>query len=110
MQLKITARRFRAREELKEHAVEAVRKLDRFYDGIVTADVILSYEGATKSAKSAEINLHVYGGVLTARETSDDYLKSIDAAVEKMTQRLAKYKARLHLKDKTRVRAIKDKV
>jgi putative sigma-54 modulation protein len=110
MEIKFTARRFRARPELRDHALATVGRLERFYDGIVTADVILSFEGSTKSAKCAEVNLHVYGGLLTAKETSDDYLKSIDAAVGKMTMQLSKYKTKLRMKDKSKVRAIKDKV
>jgi len=108
MQIKITARRFRARKELREHTIGAVSKLDHFYDGIVSADVIFSYERAANSVKSAEVNLHVYGGILTARESSEDYLKSIDAAVEKLTMRLSRYKSKLRLKDKTKVRSFKE--
>jgi len=109
MQVKFTARRFRAHPDIKDHAVESAKKLGRFYDGIVTADVILSYERASNSVKTAEINLHVYGAVLSAKEKSDDYYKSIDAAVEKLGVQLSKYKTKLHQKDKTRVRAIQNK-
>lgn len=70
--------------------------------------MIFSYERAANSVKSAEVNLHVYGGVLTARESSEDYIKSIDAAVEKLIMRLSKYKSKLHLKDKVKVRSIKE--
>jgi putative sigma-54 modulation protein len=110
MHIKFTARHFRAHTEIKEHAMEMVKKLDRFYDGIVTADIILSYERATKSVKTAEINLHVYGGVLTAKEKSEDYVKSIDAAVEKLTLQLSKYKSKLRGKDKGKVREIQEKI
>lgn len=85
-----------------------MKKLDRFYAGIVAADVILSFERATRSTKSAEINLHVHGKTLTAKEGSDDYAKSIDAAVEKLTMQLSKYKTKLRLKDKENLRAIKE--
>ncbi len=110
MHIKFTARHFRAHAELREHATDMVKKLDKFYDGIVTAEIILSYERATKSVKMAEINLKVYGGILTAKEKSEDYVKSIDAAVEKLTQQLTKYKTKLRAKDKEKVREIKEKV
>lgn len=110
MNIKFTARRFRAHDELKDHALESVKKLDKFYDGIVNADIILSYERATKSLKMAEINLHVYGVVLSAKEKSEDYIKSIDAAVTKLTMQLSKYKSKLRGKDKTKVREIQEKV
>ncbi len=109
MQVKFTARRFRAHPDIKDHALDSAKKLGRFYDGIVTAEVILSYERASNSIKTAEINLHVYGAILSAKEKSDDYYKSIDAAVEKLTMQLSRYKSKLHQKDKSRVRAIYNK-
>lgn len=110
MLTKFTARRFRARQELKEFATDAVKKLDKFYDGIFRADIILSFEGATKNIKIAEINLHVFGTMLTAREKSEDYHKSVELAVEKMNGQLAKYKSKLRAKDKNKVRSMQDKV
>ncbi|HET6273788.1 MAG TPA: ribosome-associated translation inhibitor RaiA [Bacteroidota bacterium] len=110
MLTRFTARRFRARQELKEFATDAVKKLDKFYDGILRADVILSFEGATKNIKIAEINLHVFGTMLTAREKSEDYHKSVELAVEKMNGQLAKYKSKLRAKDKNKVRSMQDKV
>ena len=110
MQTKFTARRFRAHADIKQHAIDAVKKLERYYDGIVSAEVILSYERATNSVKVAEVNLHVYGSVLSAKEKSDDYIKSIDAVAEKLASQLMKYKSKLQQKNKNKVRAIRDKV
>ncbi len=110
MQIKFTARHFRARQDVRDHATEAVEKLGHFFDGIVSAEVVLSFERASKSVKAAEINLYVYGSVLHAVEKSDDYIKSIDAAVEKLTMQLEKYKTTLRAKDKEKVREINDKV
>jgi putative sigma-54 modulation protein len=110
MNITFTARHFRPHPEIKDHAQDAVKKLAKFYDGIVTANVILSFERATNSLKTAEINLHVYGSVLSAKEKSDDFIKSIDAASGKLAIQLDKYKKKLRLKDKTRVRKIQDKV
>ncbi len=106
MHIKITARRFRARPDIREHAIEQVKKLDRFFDGIVSGDIILSFEGAEKNIKIAEINLHVHGTVLTAKEKSDDFRKSIDFAVEKMNVQLEKYKTKIRSKDKNKVRQL----
>ncbi|HSQ75456.1 MAG TPA: ribosome-associated translation inhibitor RaiA [Bacteroidota bacterium] len=110
MNVTFTARHFRPHADVKQHALDTVQKLGKFYDGIVTANVVLSYERATNSVKTAEINVHVYGTVLTAKVKSEDYRKSIDKAAEKLTLQLEKYKAKLRAKDKSRVRAIQDKV
>jgi putative sigma-54 modulation protein len=109
MTVKFTARHFRAHPEIKQHALDAVKRLDRFFDGIIGAAIVLSYERATNSVKTAEINLQVYGTVLSATVKSDDYLKSIDASVQKLELQLAKYKTKLRAKDKSKVRSIKEK-
>jgi len=110
MQIHFTARHFRAREDIKEFARDAVGKLGRLYDGIVSADVILSYERTLNSVKTAEINLHVYGTTLTGKGKSAEYAKSIDMAIQKLEVQLEKYKAKMRSKDKTKVRRLKEKV
>lgn len=110
MNVKFTARRFRAHPDIKEHAMETVKKLDRFCEGIVTAEVILSYERVTKSVKMAEINLRVHGALLTAKGKSEDFIKSIDASGEKLEVQLAKYKTKRRSKDKGKVREIKETI
>jgi putative sigma-54 modulation protein len=110
MNIKFTARHFRPHAELKEHALETVKKLGKYYDGIVAATVILSFERVTNSVKRAEINLQVYGGILNATGESEDFMKSIDAASEKVMLQLQKYKTKLRAKDKGKVRTIREKV
>ena len=110
MQTTFTARRFRARPEIKAHALEAVQKLDRFYDGIVKANIICSFEGATKNIKVVEINVHVHGVLLFAKEKSEDFRKSTDLVIEKLSKQLAKYKTKMRMKDKMKVRVMKEKV
>jgi len=110
MNVKFTARHFRPHADLKEHAQETVKKLGKYYDGILGASVVLSFERPTNSIKRAEINLQVYGGILTATEESEDFVKSIDVASEKMALQLQKYKTKLRAKDKGKVRIIREKV
>jgi putative sigma-54 modulation protein len=106
MDVNFTARRFKAHSDMKDYAFEEVRKLQKFYDGITKADVILSYERGVNSIKTAEVNLHVHAHMLSAKETSDDFVKSLDAAVQKVTTQLRKYKSKLREKDKTKVRKL----
>ena len=103
-----TARRFKARKELKTYALAEVMKLDRFFDGIVRADVILSYERTTSSVKRAEINLHVHGSILSARESTEEFHKSIDRAIAKLERQLAKYKTKVRMKNKRTLRKVKE--
>lgn len=107
MDIHFTARKFRVRAAVRDHATTQAKKLDKFYDGIIRCDVILGFEKTSKSLKTAEINLHVYGSVLSAKETSEDFLKSIDLAIDKVERQLAKYKTKTRLKNKKTLRRVK---
>jgi putative sigma-54 modulation protein len=109
MEIHFTARRFHAHPDLKEYAVEVVKKLDRYYDDIRRCDIILSYHRSTNSIKTAEINLHVNRTILTARENSEDFFKSIDLALDKVERRLETYKSKLRAKDKKKLRRARAK-
>jgi ribosome hibernation promoting factor len=92
MNIKITSRKFKARESLKDFVYSEIDSLQKFNDQIMNAEVILSYQNIRDSIKSAEIILQVPGQTLRATEESDDYGKSIAGAVEKMTRQLKKIK------------------
>lgn len=109
MKITVTSRRFKAPQSLVDYTKKALQKLERFYDGIIKADVILSYEKSTNSVKAAEVKIVVYGKVLTAFMRSHDFKESVDRAIEKVLARLKKYKDKLHMKNRTRVRAVKAK-
>ena len=106
----VTSRHFKAHEELIDYAKDAVDKLDRYYDGIMKCEIKLSYQKAQNSVKTAEVVLSVYKQKIAAVADSDDYHKSIDAAVAKVLAQLKKYKAKLHAKDRKQVRRVQLKV
>jgi len=91
MRINITARRFKLSESLKSHAEDEVRRLKKYYDGIIDTDIILGWE---KKNRIAEISISVYGTKLTAHERSEDMIKSITLAVDKLERQLIKYKER----------------
>jgi len=94
MNVSITSRKFKARETLKDFINSEVVSLERFYDNILSADVILSYQNTRDSIKSAEIILKIPGMVLKAVDDSDDYKKSVSSAVEKLSRQLKKMKTK----------------
>lgn len=89
MQLNITARHFKASEALKEFTRKQVLRLKKYYDGIIDAEVILSWE---KQTQIAEIVVKVFGQRLTATEKSEEIHKSITLAVDKLERQIEKYK------------------
>ena len=94
MNISITARKFRAHSTLKEYIQDEVKSLSKFNDDILSADVILSYQNMKDSVKNAEIVLQVPGQTLTATEESDDFTKSVGAAVAKLSRQLVKLKTK----------------
>ena len=94
MNIKITARKFKAHDTLKDFITSEVSSLEKFSDEILDLDVILSFQNSKESIKIAEIVLQVPGQTLTATENSDDFKKSVSAAVEKLSRQLKKFKTK----------------
>jgi len=94
MNITITARKFKARETLKDHINAEVRSLLKFNDDILDADVILSYQNSHDSVKKAEISLHIPGQTLVATEESDEFTKSVTAATDKLSRQLKTLKSK----------------
>ncbi len=92
MQLKITARKFKLTDELRNYVEEEVAPFKKYYDGIIDVDVVLGWE---KHDRYAEIKIVVLGSTLTATEKSEEMKKSITLAASKMEKQLIKYKERL---------------
>ncbi len=95
MNVKFTARHFKAHDTLKDHATSSIEALTKFYDGILNAEVTLSFEKVQNSIKVAEITLGVNGKTLKSTAKSEEFVKSIDLAVEKIEAQLKKYKDKI---------------
>ena len=93
MQIKITARKFNLKDELREFVEKETSHFTKYFDGIIEADVILSWE---KFYRLAEIKLTVQGTVLNAKERSEDIKKAVHLCVDKLERQLIKYKEKLH--------------
>ena len=96
MNIKITARRFKARETLKDYIRDEVKSLLRFNDSIISADIILSFQNSHDSIKKAEITLRIPGQTLIAAEESEEFTKSVSAAVAKLLRQLKTLKKNLY--------------
>ncbi len=88
----ITCRHFKAHETLHEYIKSEIEGLEKYHIDILHADVILSFEKSVNSIKNCEIILKIRDKTLTAKEDSDDFVKSIDKAIEKIKSQLLKYK------------------
>ena len=100
MRISFTARHFKPSDRLKVHATTQVEKLTRYYDGILEIEIILDY---IKQQQVAELIAKVFGTRLAVVEKSEDMYKSIDLAVDKMENKLKKYKGKIRGFDKERI-------
>ena len=89
MNVEITSRHYDASERVRTYVVEELKKLDKFEHFITTCKVILE---KSKEGEMAEITLHVSGKDLVCSEASDDIIKSIDVAVDKMERQIKRFK------------------
>jgi putative sigma-54 modulation protein len=96
MQFNFTARHFKAPENLREFAQAEAEKLNKFYDGLIKCNVILSTEKPTSTIKTAEIIVtanshHVFMG----KVKTDDYRLSMERGFDKVKTQLKKFKEKL---------------
>lgn len=91
MKVNFTSRHFKLHETLQEQIKEKLDTLSKHNNSIINIDVILYYERAINSIKTCEINVKIKNKVLIAKETSEDFLKSADKAVERIEVQLSKY-------------------
>jgi putative sigma-54 modulation protein len=110
MNIYITARHFKAHETLRAYAFDSLNKLEKYYDGILSADLILSFEKSKNSVKAAELIVKVQGAVLKSLGKTDDYVKSIDEAVAKIEKQIQKYKSKHGQKNKIVIRKTREKI
>ena len=93
MKVKIVERHTGSSEALRSYVLEKTKGLERYFDRIVSIDVVLSVE---KERHIADMHAHLVNRkVITAREESPDMYASIDAAVDKLKRQLVKYKDQL---------------
>jgi putative sigma-54 modulation protein len=89
---KITARHFDLTAEMKERAEEEVDRLTRYFDSIVSAELVLDTE---RHRHLAELKVIVYNNTITGTGDTDDMYNSITVAVDKVKGQLKKYKGKL---------------
>lgn len=94
MEIKFTARHFKATPELQQEAIDNARNFEKFYDNIIDVEIVLSPEAGRENLKAAEFIVYVQDHTVIAKETTDDYYKSLHAAAEKVVRQLRKLKTK----------------
>lgn len=92
MNINFTARKFDASASLQDFTNEEIRKLSKFFDGILSCDVVLEPTPDNEEPARAELTVKVKQDVLNASESGPAYEQAIRSAVDNMRRQLIKYK------------------
>lgn len=93
MKIKIAGRHTDASPALRDYVIEKTEALERFFDRIVSVDVVLSVE---KERQIADFHAHLTNRKrINAREESTDMYASIDKAIDRLKRQLVKFKDQL---------------
>lgn len=103
MNLTITARHFKLKDELRQYVEEKAAKLDRYFDGIVDVEVILGWE---KLTRYAELRINVSNKQIVVKEISDEIKKAFIAALDNAERQLKKHKEKLRSPNRVKVEAM----
>jgi putative sigma-54 modulation protein len=95
MDVKISSVHFDADKKLIEFITKKVNKLDKFYDTIIKAEVILRLEKTQdEENKIAEIRIYIPGNDLFAKKQSKSFEESVDEATDALRQQIEKHKGK----------------
>ncbi|MDR1616933.1 MAG: ribosome-associated translation inhibitor RaiA [Syntrophomonadaceae bacterium] len=93
MNFEIRGRRMEVSEELKEYATRRLSKLEKYFDNVKGAQVLMSVEGARHTI---EVTIPLNGIILRGEETTNDMYTAIDSVEEKLEKQIDKYKTKLY--------------
>lgn len=83
-------------EALVEYTEKKAEKLDRYFDRIVQADIILKNDaGKNTEPNSCDIRLNVPNDTLFANASADTIREAITKAADSVERQLRKYKEKL---------------
>jgi putative sigma-54 modulation protein len=92
MNISVTFRHMPVSESLKQHAIEKVGHINKFFDETVEAHIVFSMD---RYLHKADVNLSTHGMLIRAEELSSDMYNSIDRATDKIEKQIKRYHSRL---------------
>lgn len=92
MNLNISGHHVDVTDPMREYVVTKLKKLERHFDNLISAEVVLSVE---KQRQKAEATIHASGANLHAEATDGDLYAAIDLMTDKLDQQTRKHKEKL---------------
>ncbi len=92
MQINLSGHHVEISEPLRKYVTSKLSKLERYFDQVTNAHVVLTVE---KQVQKAEASVHVSGGLLFADATEADMYAAIDAMTDKLDRQIRRHKEKL---------------
>src|SRR5690625_6903866 len=96
MKTTFTSIHIQASLRLQEYAMEAVKKLEQFYDKIIVCDIILRPGQDDENPTIAELNVKVPKTLINVSEEAPNYEQAIGSAVDNAVRQLRKNKTKYY--------------
>jgi len=82
-------------DAMRSHAEDKFDKLDRFFNQIIDAKVVMSYNSkGTSTPARVEVQLNIPNGILRAEENGVDTYAAVDLVLDKLERQLKRYKGK----------------
>ena len=95
VKVSVTFRHTEPTAALKQYAEEKMHRLGKYFSQPLDAHVVLSVE--YKERQTAEVELHAHGGMLHAKEQTEDLYAAIDLVADNLKRQLKKQKDKIKL-------------
>jgi len=93
MEIRIQAIRFDASQQLEDFIQKKVAKLDKFHDGILSAEVVLKViKPESANNKNVSLKVSASGQDFFSEKLSDSFEESIVDAIEAVEKQITKFK------------------
>ena len=91
MEIKIKSLKFDADQKLLDYVEKKVNKLERFYEGIVSVDVVLTLLKEPDN-KQAKLQIHIPGEEMIIERNCRSFEEAITDCVDAMKEKLTRAK------------------
>lgn len=92
MNLNISGHHVEVTPPMRDYVVTKLRRLERHFDHLISAEVVLSVE---KQRQKAEATVHASGANMHAEAVDGDLYAAIDLMSDKLDQQTRKHKEKL---------------
>ncbi len=92
MEINVTFRHSEPSSDIRQHILEKIQKLSKYFIKPTMAHVTLNTEG---TRHTTEISLSENDAVFNAHDTTHDIYSSVDSALDKIEVQLKKYKEKI---------------